>query len=94
MEMFLLMGENYIGNPEVGGRCHARRVQFDLGLQPELRRKIYSALGSAGVGSTCPRFREEIALVNVLITSASRKVSLVRAFQSALSLPAVETSLP
>jgi SAM-dependent methyltransferase len=53
MEMFLLMGENYIGNPEIGSRCHARRVQFDLGLQPELRRKIYSALGSADVGRAC-----------------------------------------
>jgi len=53
MEVFLLMGENYIGNPEVGSRCHARRVQFDLGLRPQLRRKIYSALGSADVGRDC-----------------------------------------
>jgi 2-polyprenyl-3-methyl-5-hydroxy-6-metoxy-1,4-benzoquinol methylase len=53
MEMFLLMGENYVGNPEIGGQCHARRVQFDLGLQPELRRKIYSALGKADVGRAC-----------------------------------------
>ncbi len=53
MEIFLLMGENYIGNSEIGGRCHARRVQFDLGLPPELRRKIYSALGSADVGRDC-----------------------------------------
>ena len=60
MEMFLLMGENYIANPEVGGRCHARRVQFDLGLQPELRRKIYSALGSAGVGRTCLVFGKKL----------------------------------
>jgi len=60
MEMFLLMGENYIGNPEVGGRCHARRVQFDLGLQPELRRKIYSALGSVGVGRDCLVFGKKL----------------------------------
>ncbi|MGD0570333.1 MAG: class I SAM-dependent methyltransferase [Candidatus Sulfotelmatobacter sp.] len=53
MEMFLLMGENYIGNPEIGGRCHARRVQFDLGLPAKLRRKIYSALGKADVGRAC-----------------------------------------
>ncbi len=53
MEMFLLMGDNYIGNSEIGGRCHGRRVQFDLGLPPELRRKIYSALGSADVGRDC-----------------------------------------
>lgn len=61
MEMFLLMGENYIGNPDVGSQCHARRVQFDLGLRPELRRKIYSALGSAGVGRDCLVFGKRLA---------------------------------
>lgn len=53
MEMFLLMGENYIKNSEVGSRCHARRVQFDLALSPKLRRKIYSALATCGVGRDC-----------------------------------------
>jgi len=62
MEMFLLMGENYVGNPEVGGRCHARRVQFDLGLQPQLRRKIYAALAAAGVGRDCLVFGKRTAL--------------------------------
>jgi 2-polyprenyl-3-methyl-5-hydroxy-6-metoxy-1,4-benzoquinol methylase len=61
MEMFLLMGENYIGNPDVGSRCHARRVQFDLGLQPELRRKIYAALGSANVGRDCLVFGKRLS---------------------------------
>ncbi len=61
MEMFLLMGENYVGNPEVGGQCHARRVQFDLGLKPELRRKIYSALASADVGRTCLVFGKRLS---------------------------------
>jgi 2-polyprenyl-3-methyl-5-hydroxy-6-metoxy-1,4-benzoquinol methylase len=61
MEVFLLMGENYVGNPEVGGRCHARRVQFDLSLPPELRRKIYAALGSAGVGRDCLVFAKKLA---------------------------------
>jgi len=61
MEMFLLMGENYIGNHQVGSSCHARRVQFDLGLQPELRRKIYSALASVGVGRDCPVFGKKVA---------------------------------
>jgi SAM-dependent methyltransferase len=62
MEMFLLMGENYIGNPQVGSSCHARRVQFDLGIQPELRRKIYSAFASVGVGRDCLVFGKKIAL--------------------------------
>ena len=61
MEVFLLMGDNYVGNPQVGNRCHARRVQFDLGIPPELRRKIYAALGSAGVGRDCLVFGKKIA---------------------------------
>jgi 2-polyprenyl-3-methyl-5-hydroxy-6-metoxy-1,4-benzoquinol methylase len=60
MEMFLLMGENYIQNPDVGTRCHARRVQFDMSLPPELRRKIYSALASVGVGRTCLVFGKRL----------------------------------
>ena len=60
MEMFLLMGENYTGNPQVGGSCHARRVQFDLGIPAELRRKIYSALGQAGVGRDCLVFGKKV----------------------------------
>jgi SAM-dependent methyltransferase len=60
MEIFLLMGENYVGNPQVGSSCHARRVQFDLGVSPELRRKIYAALGSAGVGRECLVFGKRI----------------------------------
>jgi 2-polyprenyl-3-methyl-5-hydroxy-6-metoxy-1,4-benzoquinol methylase len=62
MELFLLMGESYVADPEVGSRCHARRVQFDLGLPPELRRKIYSALGSVGVGRDCLFFGKKLPL--------------------------------
>jgi 2-polyprenyl-3-methyl-5-hydroxy-6-metoxy-1,4-benzoquinol methylase len=60
MEMFLLMGENYIGNPDVGSHCHTRRVQFDLGLPPGLRRKIYAALASANVGRDCLVFGKRL----------------------------------
>jgi 2-polyprenyl-3-methyl-5-hydroxy-6-metoxy-1,4-benzoquinol methylase len=60
MEMFLLMGENYVGNPDVGSHCHARRVQFDLSLPPQLRRKIYAALGSVGLGRDCLVFGRKL----------------------------------
>lgn len=56
MEMFLLMGDDYVANPEVGGRCHERRVRFDLALPPELRRSIYGALAASGVGRDCLMF--------------------------------------
>jgi 2-polyprenyl-3-methyl-5-hydroxy-6-metoxy-1,4-benzoquinol methylase len=60
MEIFLLMGENYVRNPQVGSNCHARRVQFDLGIPAELRRKIYAALGSVGVGRDCLVFGKKL----------------------------------
>jgi len=63
MEMFLLMGENYVGNPEVGSGCHARRMQFEMSIPPELRRKIYTALASAGVGRTCLVFGKRNSLL-------------------------------
>jgi 2-polyprenyl-3-methyl-5-hydroxy-6-metoxy-1,4-benzoquinol methylase len=61
MEMFLLMGENYVGNRDVGNGCHMRRVQFEMSVPPELRRKIYTALASVGVGRTCLVFGRQNA---------------------------------
>lgn len=54
MELFLLMGENYVGNDQLGRDCHARRKRFDLSLEKaglgHVRRKLYSALAKAGLG--------------------------------------------
>lgn len=57
IEMFLLMGEDYVGNPEVGSACHARRMRFersliDAGRLDELQ-CLYRAFAQAGVGRTC-----------------------------------------
>jgi len=41
MELFLLMSEDYIGNNEVGSKCHQKRMNFELSLSDELRRNIY-----------------------------------------------------
>jgi 2-polyprenyl-3-methyl-5-hydroxy-6-metoxy-1,4-benzoquinol methylase len=56
MEMFLLMGDDYVGNPDVGNQCHERRVRFDMGMPPALRRRIYRALAEAGAGRDCLMF--------------------------------------
>ena len=32
MEIFLLFGDIYVGNPEVGSQCHKKRVTFELSL--------------------------------------------------------------
>ena len=54
MELFLLMGENYVGNDAVGKECQSKRKRFDLALEKagmgETRRKFYRALSNAGLG--------------------------------------------
>ena len=54
MELFLMMGEDYIGNDAVGRAAHAKRKRFDLALeaagQGETRRAFYRALAGAGIG--------------------------------------------
>ena len=48
MEAFLLMGENYVGDPALGRACHTKRKRFDLALEQaglgETRRAFYRAL--------------------------------------------------
>jgi len=54
MELFLLMGLDYTGNPELGRACHNQRKRFDLALEAsglqETRRAFYHALAAAGIG--------------------------------------------
>lgn len=54
MELFLLMGETYVGNPALGRTCHAKRMAFDTALQSAgegaTRRTFYKALAAAGIG--------------------------------------------
>ena len=53
IEVFLLMDFDYIGNQEVGNKCHQRRVDFEMALPSALRRQAYSALSGAGIGRSC-----------------------------------------
>ncbi len=54
MEAFLLMGDNYVGDPALGRASHAKRKRFDLALEQagfgEARRALYRALAEAGIG--------------------------------------------
>ena len=54
MELFLMMGEDYIGKDDVGRACHNRRKNFDLALDKaglgETRRAFYRALANCGIG--------------------------------------------
>ena len=53
MELFLLMGENYIDQPALGPACHARRVQFERSIPVELRRSLYRRFAELGLGRNC-----------------------------------------
>jgi 2-polyprenyl-3-methyl-5-hydroxy-6-metoxy-1,4-benzoquinol methylase len=50
MELFLLMGDDYVGNPALGPVVHERRRRHDLALGPEVRRRIGRAWAAAGIG--------------------------------------------
>lgn len=54
MEVFLLMGDNYVGNDEVGRRMHQRRKRLELAMarggQSKLKNDIYAHFAALGVG--------------------------------------------
>ncbi len=54
MEAFVMMGENYIGDPALGRACHNKRKRFDLAFEAaglgQSRRAFYRALADAGLG--------------------------------------------
>lgn len=54
MELFLLMGDNYVGNDKLGRSCHSKRKSFDLKLETagrgDVRRTLYRALADNGIG--------------------------------------------
>lgn len=54
LELFLLMGENYVGNSVVGKQCHNKRKAMEFALAnsraSELKRQMYSAFTQQGLG--------------------------------------------
>ena len=54
MELFLLMGDNYVGDAVLGRSCHAKRKRLERTLsaagQSELQRALYNCLAQQGVG--------------------------------------------
>ena len=54
IDLFLLMGENYVGDDEIGRRCHARRKTLELNLvaggRNDLKRRLYRSLAELGIG--------------------------------------------
>jgi spore coat polysaccharide biosynthesis protein SpsF len=56
LEMFALMGDVYIGQPEVGKQVHQKRVRFETALRETgrnmLRRDLYQRLAELEIGRT------------------------------------------
>ena len=54
IDMFLLMGEDYVGDDERGRRCHGMRMRFEETLEragrADLKRELYGAFASLGLG--------------------------------------------
>lgn len=54
IELFLLMGDRYVGDDTLGRTCHAKRKRLELGLERAglggLRRELYRALADMGIG--------------------------------------------
>ena len=54
IDLFLLMGDNYVGNDALGRACHARRKRFEIALaragKSALKQELYRSLAKLGVG--------------------------------------------
>tara|TARA_B100000795_G_scaffold87441_1_gene63636 strand:- start:855 stop:1784 length:930 start_codon:yes stop_codon:yes gene_type:complete len=52
IDMFLLMGENYIGNDDLGRSCHTKRMNFDVNIakNPILNEKLKKAFAALNLG--------------------------------------------
>ena len=50
MELFLLMGFNYVGDPKVGAICHAYRVEAEMSMPSDIRRDLFRSFAAGGIG--------------------------------------------
>jgi SAM-dependent methyltransferase len=54
IDLFLLMGDNYVGNAALGRACHAKRKRFELALaragKSSLKQELYRRLAELGIG--------------------------------------------
>lgn len=54
IDLFLLMGDNYVGNPELGRAVHAKRKRLETALAraglSELKQRLYAAMADLGLG--------------------------------------------
>jgi SAM-dependent methyltransferase len=66
IDLFLLMGDNYIGDDELGRACHNKRMNFEkavlLAGNNDLISKLYSAFGEIGIGREIVLYARKITI--------------------------------
>ncbi len=60
MELFLLMGDNYIDKPKLGKVCHQKRVNFEFAISKEIRKDFYQKLAEIELGISCRIYGRKI----------------------------------
>ncbi|MEW6386287.1 MAG: class I SAM-dependent methyltransferase [Thermodesulfobacteriota bacterium] len=64
IDMFLLMGDNYVDNDLLGRQCHQKRKNLEQNLakagMTDLKRRLYKALASLGLGREVQIFAKKI----------------------------------
>lgn len=54
IDLFLLMGHNYVNNERIGRKCHSRRIIFEKTLAKaglnHVKRRLYQAIAACGLG--------------------------------------------
>jgi 2-polyprenyl-3-methyl-5-hydroxy-6-metoxy-1,4-benzoquinol methylase len=64
IDMFLLMGDNYIGNDKLGRKCHGKRKRLELSLAKaghnDMKRKLYQACADIGIGRNLVMYGRKI----------------------------------
>jgi len=53
IEMFLLMGDNYVKNQRLGPLSHKKRMMFEKNVEWKIRQKIYESFAKQGIGRSC-----------------------------------------
>jgi SAM-dependent methyltransferase len=68
IDMFLLMGDNYIGNDKVGRECHTKRMTFEKALvkgsMGNLLGDMYAKFSELGIGREIVLFAKKVARGN------------------------------
>lgn len=56
LELFLLMGEDYLENEKIGKKIHQKRIKLEMNLmsqgKSEIKKQLYEKFAQIGIGRT------------------------------------------